>query len=131
IFYGSIEPAEYLLEGIIVAFAMAARQIGVRASFFGHQRWIFDHHLIGAVALSQPQLIWFFLVPRARSLGSVYFDGQPVLSPGGNLTDGKCAASALAQAQHDRPKVLGVDGHYVVIRGFQSFTGEGLDRALR
>src|SRR5947207_10487975 len=53
IFYGSIEPAEYLLEGIIVAFAMAARQIGVRARFFGHQRWIFDHHLIGAVALSQ------------------------------------------------------------------------------
>jgi hypothetical protein len=128
---GSIEPAEHLLESVIVAFAMATRQVGVRSRFFGQKRRILQNHLIGAVALAQPQLIWFFLVPRAGSLGSVYFDRQPILAPRGNLTDGERAASALAQTQHDRAKVLGVDGHYVVIRGIQSLTGESFDRAFR
>ena len=46
VFNRLVEPAEDLLERIVVALAVAARQVGVQARARQHQRGVFDHDLV-------------------------------------------------------------------------------------
>ena len=62
----SVEASEDLLEGVVVAFAVAAGKIGVAARLRLQQRRIFNEDLIAGVAVADPEFVGTLLVPRDR-----------------------------------------------------------------
>src|ERR1019366_7969537 len=71
IFDRRIEAAEDLLERVVIAFAVSAGEIGVRARAFLQQRGIFDNYLVARVPVADPQLIGPLLIPGDTRLAPV------------------------------------------------------------
>ena len=126
-----VEPPEYLLVSIVVAFAMAAGEIGVRRGRRVQQRRIFNDDLVRRIAMADPELIRPLLVPRHAALSAEDLDLEPVLAAGGHLADSEGAARAVAQMDQDGAEVFGIDRYFVVVFRPQRLAGECFDGLLR
>src|SRR5580692_7389836 len=74
----SVEPPEDLLEGVVVALAVAARQVGVAARRRLQQGRILYVDLIGGIAMTRPQLVRPLLFPCHGRLCAVDLDAESV-----------------------------------------------------
>src|SRR5580692_419245 len=111
----SIEAAEDLLEGVVVAFAVSAGKIGVASRPGFEQRRIFNEDFIAGVTVAHPEFVGTFLVPRDRTSGAVDFNVEAVLASSGNLAGGNAAARPRAHVKYDRAEVFSLDGGFNVV----------------
>src|SRR5581483_381296 len=107
VFDRRVEAPENLLECVVVAFAVAARQIRIGSRAVLQQSGIFDDDLVGGIAPADPQLIGALLVPGHARLGAIEFDAQPVFTAGRDLARRKCAARAVAHAEQHSREIVG------------------------
>ena len=100
-----------------------------RSAGSAHQGGVAEQHLVGPVAMADPELLGSLRSPRRRGGGAVDLVAQRVLAAGADLGDGHGAARAVGEAQQDRGDVLGAHrpGHGVG----GPIGGERLDRTRR
>src|SRR3954470_7694549 len=94
-----VETAKQLCEGVTVAFGVPARQIRIGGRPRIEKRRIFQQDLVAAVPMADPQLVRALLVPCRRRACAVDFDRQPILAPGGHLTDGQRSSHGAAEME--------------------------------
>src|SRR6185312_2279687 len=107
----AVEAPEDLLERVVVAFAVSTRQVGVGTRRWQHEGRVLDLDLIRPVAMSDPQVVGTFAVPRHTRLRAVNLEPEIILAARAHLAGGETPASPLAHAEHHRAEVFGVDGH--------------------
>src|ERR1700688_4711883 len=127
---GGVEAAEDLLEGVVVAFAVASGKIGVGAGGGIEQGWIVQEKLIRGVAVANPEFVGTLLIPGDGRLGATDFDPEAVFASGGNLAGGDAAAGAFARAKNYGAAVFCGYGRVEIVFRAEGFICESLGRVF-
>src|ERR1700677_2131271 len=98
IHHSSVEAAKDLLEGVRIALAVPARQVGVAPGLRPHEHGIFDLNFVRRIAMAEPKVLGRFASPCHGCLGTEDFDEQTVLATPGNLAHRKRPSGVLAHA---------------------------------
>ena len=81
---------------------MPARQVRVAARLGVEERRVFLQHLIGAVAVANPQLVLVLLAPAHRRGGAAHLQHQIVLVAAAHLAHREDAAPTALEAHEHR-----------------------------
>src|SRR5580704_7447428 len=127
----SIEAAEDLLEGVVVALAVSAGKVSVASRPGLEQRRIFNEDFIAGVTVAHPEFIGTFLIPRDGRSCAVDFNVEAVLASSGHLAGGDAAARTRAHVKYDRAEVFSLDGGFNVAFGSKELIGKGFGRLFR
>ena len=125
-----VKAAEHLLEGVAVAFSVAAGQVGVAARLGLEQGRILEEELVAGVAVANPEFVGPLLVPCGGGFCAVNLDAEPVLASGGDLAGDDAAARARAHAEDHRAEVFRIDGRLNIVFRAEQLVGKGFDRVF-
>lgn len=125
-----VEAPKDLLEGVVVAFAVAAGKIGIAASGGLEQGRILDEHLIAYIAMACPKFVGSLLIPCNGRSSSVDLNAQPILSARGDLAGSHAAACAHSHTEYHGTEVFCIDGRFDVIFRSEQLIGKSFDRVL-